>query len=104
MSDQSSAIARLFGGCVTARRRITIAFELAGATGAAWTDDDGEAPERGDDFLMRQVGAHRRRHHRDGAQRDQRAGARHAPRSAPATATSRSVTCRGARRPAGPRA
>ena len=40
MSDQASGLARLFGG-ITATRRTTIGFELAGAAGAAWTDDDG---------------------------------------------------------------
>ncbi|MCU1452068.1 MAG: acyl-CoA dehydrogenase domain protein [Acidimicrobiales bacterium] len=54
MSDQSSAIGRLFAGFASARRT-TIGFELAGAAGAAWTDDDGELAERGNDFLMRQV-------------------------------------------------
>jgi alkylation response protein AidB-like acyl-CoA dehydrogenase len=54
MSDQSSAVARLFGG-VAATRRTTIAFELAGAAGAAWTDDDGLTAGCGTDFLMRQV-------------------------------------------------
>jgi len=53
-SDQASAVVRLFGGSVSARRT-TIAFELAGGAGAAWTDDDGEAAERGSDFLMRQI-------------------------------------------------
>ncbi|MCU1486478.1 MAG: acyl-CoA dehydrogenase domain protein [Actinomycetia bacterium] len=54
MSDQSAAIGRLFGG-VTRARRTTIAFELAGGAGAAWTDDDGEVAEVGNEFLMRQV-------------------------------------------------
>lgn len=54
MSDQASAVARLFGG-IAATRKNTIAFELAGAAGAAWTDDDGEIADRGNDFLMRQV-------------------------------------------------
>ena len=54
MSDQASAVGRLFGG-VAATRRTTIAFELAGAAGAAWTDDDGETADCGTDFLMRQV-------------------------------------------------
>ena len=35
--------------------KTTIAFELAGAAGAAWTDDDGALEERGTDFLMRQA-------------------------------------------------
>jgi alkylation response protein AidB-like acyl-CoA dehydrogenase len=54
MSDQVAAIARLFKGVASARIR-TIAFELAGAAGAAWTDDDGTAAECGMDFLMRQT-------------------------------------------------
>ncbi|HMI90827.1 MAG TPA: acyl-CoA dehydrogenase family protein [Polyangiales bacterium] len=54
MSDQSSAIARLFVG-LAETRRATIAFELAGGAGAAWSDDDGELGEWGIDFLMRQA-------------------------------------------------
>jgi alkylation response protein AidB-like acyl-CoA dehydrogenase len=54
MSDQSSAIGRLFHGFVSARRT-TIAFEIAGAAGAAWTDEDGDLAGPGSDFLMRQV-------------------------------------------------
>jgi alkylation response protein AidB-like acyl-CoA dehydrogenase len=54
LSDQSSAIARLFIGLAEARRT-TIAFELAGGTGAAWTEDDGDLSQWGIDFLMRQA-------------------------------------------------
>jgi alkylation response protein AidB-like acyl-CoA dehydrogenase len=55
MSDQSSAIARLFGG-ITATRRTTIAFDLAGSAAGAWSDaDDGEMADRGVDYLMRQT-------------------------------------------------
>jgi alkylation response protein AidB-like acyl-CoA dehydrogenase len=54
MADQSAAIGRLFGGVVSARIR-TIAFDIAGASGGAWTDDDGEAAYAGTEFLMRQV-------------------------------------------------
>jgi alkylation response protein AidB-like acyl-CoA dehydrogenase len=54
MSDQASAVARLFGG-VAAARRSTIAFELAGTDGAAWRDEDGETAGLGDDFMLRQV-------------------------------------------------
>jgi alkylation response protein AidB-like acyl-CoA dehydrogenase len=54
MSDQSSAIARLFVG-LAETRRATIAFELAGSAGAAWADGDGELAEWGIDFLMRQA-------------------------------------------------
>ncbi|UDY36635.1 acyl-CoA dehydrogenase family protein [Dermatobacter hominis] len=53
MSDQASAIGRLFGGLSLVRRN-TIAFELSMSAGAAWTDDDGALEARGDDFLMRQ--------------------------------------------------
>jgi alkylation response protein AidB-like acyl-CoA dehydrogenase len=54
MADQSAAVGRLFTGVASARSR-TIAFEIGGDAGAAWTDDDGEAKFCGDDFLMRQV-------------------------------------------------
>jgi alkylation response protein AidB-like acyl-CoA dehydrogenase len=54
LSDQSSAIARLFIGLAEARKT-TIAFELAGSAGAAWSEDDGELAEWGIDFLMRQA-------------------------------------------------
>jgi hypothetical protein len=54
MSDQAAAIPRLFKGVALARIR-TIAFEIAGAAGAAWTDDDGAAVDRGIEFLMRQT-------------------------------------------------
>jgi alkylation response protein AidB-like acyl-CoA dehydrogenase len=54
MSDQASAVGRLFAGFASTRRT-TIAFEVAGAAGAAWTDDDGALAGCGNDFLMRQV-------------------------------------------------
>jgi alkylation response protein AidB-like acyl-CoA dehydrogenase len=54
MSDQSSGIARLFHG-VTGARMGTIAFEIAGGLGAAWTESDGKAGRAGVDFLMRQT-------------------------------------------------
>ena len=54
MPDQASAIDRVFEG-VAVTRRITIGFEIAGPTGAAWTDSDADLAERGTDFLMRQV-------------------------------------------------
>jgi alkylation response protein AidB-like acyl-CoA dehydrogenase len=54
LSDQAAAIPRLFKGVGGSRLR-TIAFELAGGAGAAWSDDDGAMRERGADFLMRQV-------------------------------------------------
>jgi len=56
ISDQAAAIARLFKG-VTAGRTRTIAFELAGTTGGAWTADDGPLAERGVEYLMRQSGS-----------------------------------------------
>ncbi|MGO8870734.1 MAG: acyl-CoA dehydrogenase family protein [Acidimicrobiales bacterium] len=54
MSDQSAAIGRLFSGVVSTRTN-TIAFEIAGGDGGAWTDDDGALADCGSDFLMRQV-------------------------------------------------
>lgn len=54
MPDQSAAIGRLFTGVTSARIR-TIAFEIAGAAGAAWTEEDGELADCGSDFLLRQV-------------------------------------------------
>ena len=54
VSDQAAANARLYGG-VTTSRRTTITFELAGPTGAAWSDDDGALVGCGNDFLLRQV-------------------------------------------------
>jgi alkylation response protein AidB-like acyl-CoA dehydrogenase len=54
VTDQLAAVVRLFGA-QAATRRTTIAFELAGAAGAAWADDDGAAADCGTDFLMRQV-------------------------------------------------
>jgi alkylation response protein AidB-like acyl-CoA dehydrogenase len=55
VSDQAAAVPRLFKGVAGARGR-TIAFEIAGAAGAAWTETDGAAVDRGIDFLMRQTG------------------------------------------------
>lgn len=54
MSDQAAAIGRLFVGTASTRRT-TIAFDIAGAAGAAWADDDGGLADCGNDFLMRQV-------------------------------------------------
>jgi alkylation response protein AidB-like acyl-CoA dehydrogenase len=54
LPDQASAIGRLFDANATARKA-TIAFEIAGAAGAAWTEDDGELVHAGTDFLMRQA-------------------------------------------------
>jgi alkylation response protein AidB-like acyl-CoA dehydrogenase len=56
VSDQAAAVPRLFKGVTSARVR-TIAFEIAGALGAAWTEADGAAADRGTEFLMRQTGS-----------------------------------------------
>ncbi|HEX3707891.1 MAG TPA: acyl-CoA dehydrogenase family protein [Mycobacteriales bacterium] len=54
LSDQAAAIGRLFGGVTTART-YTLAFDLAGPAGAAWSEADGELRHAGSDFLMRQA-------------------------------------------------
>ena len=54
LPDQSAAIGRLFTGLASARIR-TIAFEIAGTAGAAWTEEDGELAFSANDYLMRQV-------------------------------------------------
>lgn len=54
MTDQAASIARLFGGVVAARM-MTIAYEVVGSVGGAWSPDDGAAAGRGNAFLMRQV-------------------------------------------------
>ncbi len=56
VNDQAAAIPRLFKGVAAVRLR-TIAFELAGMTGGAWTPDDGPLCDCGVDFLMRQTGS-----------------------------------------------
>jgi alkylation response protein AidB-like acyl-CoA dehydrogenase len=56
MSDQGAAVGRLLS-CLYSARRSSIAFEIADGFGAAWSDEDGEAAERGTDFLMRQIGS-----------------------------------------------
>ncbi len=56
MSDQASAIARLFSS-ITQVRSSTIAYELSGGFGAAWVEDDGQVASCGADFLMRQTGS-----------------------------------------------
>jgi alkylation response protein AidB-like acyl-CoA dehydrogenase len=53
-SDQVAAVGRLFKGEATSRIA-TLAFEVAGADGAAWVDDGG--PLAAVNFLMRQGGA-----------------------------------------------
>ncbi len=55
LSDQAAAIVRLFKGAAGARMT-TLAFEAAGAAGAAWTDDDASSGVAVN-FLMRQVGS-----------------------------------------------
>ena len=53
MSDQVAAVVRLFKG--TAQARInTLAFEVAGPEGAAWTDDSA-ASTSALNFIMRQA-------------------------------------------------
>ncbi|MDG2029115.1 MAG: acyl-CoA dehydrogenase family protein [Acidimicrobiales bacterium] len=54
ISDQASAIGRLFAGRV-AIRTTTIGMDLAGAAAAAWAEDDESLVEIGHDYLMRQV-------------------------------------------------
>jgi alkylation response protein AidB-like acyl-CoA dehydrogenase len=55
MSDQSAAIGRLFYGAASMRSN-TIAFEIAGGAGAAWSyEDDGLLAQCGYDFLLRRV-------------------------------------------------
>ena len=54
-TDQAAAIARLFLGESSART-MTIGFEIAGAGGAVWDDDDGNVAGRGVGYLMRQAG------------------------------------------------
>jgi alkylation response protein AidB-like acyl-CoA dehydrogenase len=54
MSDQSAALGRLLTG-VSGARITTIAHEIAGGIGSAWSETDGAAAGSGNDFLMRQV-------------------------------------------------
>jgi alkylation response protein AidB-like acyl-CoA dehydrogenase len=54
MPDQSAAIGRLFAG-IASLRVTTIAYDIAGAAGAAWDAGDGAMAETGNDFLMRQT-------------------------------------------------
>ncbi len=56
MSDQGSAIGRLFEAAAT-MRSMTIAFEIAGGVGGAWDESDGPLGRCGTDFLTRQVSA-----------------------------------------------
>ena len=54
MTDQAAAVGRLLM-CTSLARQSTLAFQIAGAAGGAWNDDDGQASERGIDYLMRQT-------------------------------------------------
>jgi alkylation response protein AidB-like acyl-CoA dehydrogenase len=54
-NDQAAAIVRLFKG-TAAQRIITLAFEVSGAEGAAWSPDSAAA-RSAVNFLMRQVGS-----------------------------------------------
>ncbi|MEE2035282.1 acyl-CoA dehydrogenase family protein [Rhodococcus chondri] len=54
LTDQAAAISRLMSGVVSTRLT-SIMYDLTGADGAAWNDDDGDVAERGTDYLMRQV-------------------------------------------------
>ncbi len=54
MSDQSAAVGRLFVGVATSRKT-HIAFELAGPSAGAWTEDEDTVAGCGSDFLLRQV-------------------------------------------------
>jgi alkylation response protein AidB-like acyl-CoA dehydrogenase len=54
MSSQASAVGRVFH-CLAAMRLTTLTFEIAGAAGGAWTEDDGRVAACGTDFLMRQT-------------------------------------------------
>ncbi len=54
LSQQASAVARLWGG-MAHTRRATIALELAGDMGGAWVAEDGLPTVAAEDFLLRQV-------------------------------------------------
>jgi alkylation response protein AidB-like acyl-CoA dehydrogenase len=56
LSDQSSAIARLYAGWA-AGRRIDIELELAGSAAGAWLDEDEGLAFAGTSFLVRQTGS-----------------------------------------------
>jgi len=56
MSDQASAVARLYRGMERARV-MSILFEISGAAGGVWGEQDDELSARGIDFLLRQVGS-----------------------------------------------
>jgi hypothetical protein len=54
LSEQCASIGRLFSGMVL-NRLTTILFEVAGASGGAWSDDDGAVGRAGLSFLVRQA-------------------------------------------------
>jgi alkylation response protein AidB-like acyl-CoA dehydrogenase len=54
MTDQAAAVGRLLM-CTSLARQSTLAFQIAGAAGAACNDDVGLAGYRGIDYLMRQT-------------------------------------------------
>jgi alkylation response protein AidB-like acyl-CoA dehydrogenase len=54
ITDQAAAVSRLYNGTQSARAN-TLAFEVAAASGVAWTDSDAALGEAGIDFLMRQA-------------------------------------------------
>jgi hypothetical protein len=56
LSEQYASIGRLFSGMVL-NRLTTIPFEIAGASGGAWTDDDSALAHCGVAFLVRQASA-----------------------------------------------
>ncbi len=78
-SDQAAAIGRLFHGMATSRAA-TIGLEVAGTVGRR-LDRRRRGGQRRGELPHAPGGQHRRRHDRDGAQRDQRARARHAART-----------------------
>ncbi|MEX5709826.1 acyl-CoA dehydrogenase family protein [Parafrankia sp. FMc6] len=54
MPDQSAAIGRLFAG-IASTRVTSMAYDIAGSAGAAWSAEDGAVAECGNDFLLRQT-------------------------------------------------
>ena len=102
MSDQASAIARLFGGITAHPPRHDRASSWPATPAPRGSTTTGRRPSRGNDFLMRQVVLHRRRHHRDGRATSSASGCSACRASARSTATSRSVTSLGAPRRAEP--
>jgi hypothetical protein len=55
MSDQAAGLVRLFKG-TSVSRLVTLAFDTAGPSGAAWSEDD-TASTSAISFLMRQAGS-----------------------------------------------